>query len=183
MRTISCAKATDLIVRDLDEGLSSPDKQILETHVQRCPHCREWREQTAGMLAAIAADVPQDPGEEFWKYYDTSLQARLREAEAGTSWGSFWKAIAAVAVAGIIFAVVWLARFEPGSQQVDVAKVSWSPVLIQELEQFYGPDAYEILPSTLSRDQFFAFTGAAVANGDEEVFGWFEVEDDPNQLL
>jgi len=183
MKTISCANATDLIVRDLDEGLSTLDKSILETHVQGCLHCQQWREETAGMLASIAADVPEDPGDEFWKYYETSLHARLAEAEPRNSWGFFWKTVGAVAFAGTIFAVIWLGGFDPRSHPLHGDKVSWSPALIQELEQLYGPDPEETLTSTLARDHLVAFTDLAGAPSGEEVPGWFEVEDEPNQLL
>lgn len=183
MKTIPCAKATDLIVRDLDEGLDSSDEQMLATHVRECLHCRQWREETAGILTSIAADVPEDPGEEFWKYYETSLQARLREKDSQTSWSFLWKAVGAIALAGTVFAVIWLGGIDPRGPRVDGDKVSWSPALMLELEQLYGPDSEETLTLTSAREHRVVFTELTGSHRDEEVPGWFEVEDEPNQLL
>jgi hypothetical protein len=183
MKTIPCAKATDLIVMDLDEGLSSADKQVLEAHVQGCAHCRQWRDEAGGILTSIAADVPEDPGEEFWKYYETSLQARLRESESQISWSFLWKAIGAVAVAGTIFAVIWLGGFDPSAKRVGGDKVTWSPALIQEFEQLYGPEADETLASTVTGGHLISLAGATAPRSDVEVPRWFEVEDETNQLL
>jgi hypothetical protein len=183
MKTIPCAKATDLIVRDLDEGLDSSDEQMLAAHVRECLHCRQWREETAGILTSIAGDVPEDPGEEFWKYYETSLQARLREADTQTSWSFFRKAVGAMAFAGTVFAVIWLGGIDPRGPRVDRAKVSWSPALMLELEQLYGPDSEETLTLTSAREHRVVLAELTGAQRDEEVPGWFEVEDEPNQLL
>jgi hypothetical protein len=183
MKTIPCAKATDLIVRDLDEELNSSDKQILESHVRECLHCQQWREETAGILASIAADVPEDPGEDFWKYYETSMQARLRERESQTPWNFFWKALGAVALAGAVVAVIWLGGIDPNSHRPDGGKVAMSPALFLELEQLYGPVGDETLTSNVAHDLRLAVTDLKVSHSDEELPGWFEVEDEPNQLL
>ncbi|MBI4963882.1 MAG: zf-HC2 domain-containing protein [Desulfomonile tiedjei] len=183
MKTIPCAKATDLIVRELDEGLDSLDKHALESHVRGCTHCQEWREETAGILASIAADVPEDPGEQFWKYYDSSLQARLREIEPKNSWGFFWKAFGAVALAGTVFAVIWLAEFDPSTNRLDQSGTNMAEALFQELEELYGPVADENLTSTLVHDYKVAFSDLKIPQSDEEIPGWFEVEDELHQLL
>jgi predicted anti-sigma-YlaC factor YlaD len=44
MKNIICAKAKDLIVMDLDEGLDSSERQRLEGHLSECAHCKQWRD-------------------------------------------------------------------------------------------------------------------------------------------
>lgn len=184
MKNIICAKAKELIVMDLDEGLDSSERQRLEGHLGECAHCKQWRDETAGILASVAADVPADPGEQFWKYYETSLQARLQEKQAPTSWNFLWKAVGAVALAAVVFMAIWLGSgsLDPVRHQVG-EQASVSPALIQELEQLYGPGTDETPASSLAHDRLVAFTGLGASYSEEEPPEWFEVEDESNQLL
>ena len=105
MRKLDCPRAEELIIRDLDEGLDQERLALLESHISQCSSCRRFREETNSLLASVAADVPEDPGEDFWRYYDVSLEARLREKSLNRPWG-FGLKLAGVLMVGMLALLV-----------------------------------------------------------------------------
>jgi len=176
MKKIDCTNAERLIVTEVDEGLDATARASLEEHLRTCPECRQARHETAGIMRLVAADVPPEPDPEFWKYYDISLSARLREARPRTWWNWWWKPAAAAAVALAAFAVVHLSATNAPltSPTTDEGKASR---LAQVLEQVYGPVEDEKVNYAVGDWDKNSLTALKVYYADDEVVLWFEVED------
>ncbi|MGO9572318.1 MAG: hypothetical protein ACLP5H_32790 [Desulfomonilaceae bacterium] len=133
-------------------------------------------------MSAIASDLPEEPGEEFWKLYHQSLDARLKEQELKPVWSFWWKAAGVLAVAVIALLVVRVGIFQPDNRQIADLR-AMSPDLIQELKQVYGPTSEELSPGSLFDDQLLTVVDARAAAGlDESDVQWFEVEDESGPL-
>lgn len=181
MRKLHCTKAEELIIRDLDEGLDSEPLALLESHISQCPSCRRFKEEMSSLLASVAADVPEDPGEDFWRYYDVSLQARLQEKSVSRSWG-FGLRLAGVVMAGILAVLVvrW-GVMEPQEPKMMDNRVAM--LLIQDLNGLYGPVRDEfVIPSSPSNGLLDALT-PELSRDDGALGTWFEVEDESDDPL
>ncbi len=182
MKTRECNEAEKLIIADLDEGLKPSEQERLENHLRLCAPCRQVREESLALLSAIASDLPEDPGEEFWKLYHQSLDARLKEQELKPLWGFWWKAAGVFVAAVIALLVIRVAIFQPDNRQIADLRVM-SPDLFQELEQVYGPTSEELSPGSLYGDPLLTVVDArADARLDDSDVQWFEVEDEPGPL-
>jgi hypothetical protein len=181
MRKFDCAKAEELIIRDLDEGLDEERLALLESHVGRCSSCRRFREETSSVLASVAADVPEDPGEDFWRYYDVSLEARLQEKRLRRPW-SFGLKLAGVLTAALLaLLVVRWGVMEPQEPRMIDNRVAM--LLIQDLNGLYGPVTDEFaIPVGASRQALEALT-PQVTRYDDMPGDWFEVEDESDDLF
>ncbi len=182
MKTHDCNEAEKLIIADLDEGLKPSEQDRLENHLRLCAPCRQVREESLALLSAIASDLPEEPGEQYWKLYHQSLDVRLKEQQLKSVWGFWWKAAGVFVAAVIALLVVRVAIFQPNSPQIADLRVM-SPDLIQELEQVYGPTSEELSPGSLFGDPLLTVADARdVAALDESDVQWFEVEDESGPL-
>ncbi|MEJ2715670.1 MAG: zf-HC2 domain-containing protein [Deltaproteobacteria bacterium] len=181
MRKLDCTKAEELIIRDLDEGLDREMAALLESHVSHCSSCRDFREEAASLLASVAADVPDDPGEDFWRYYDVSLEARLREKSLSRPWG-FGLKLAGVILAGILAVLVvrW-GLMEPQKPRMMDNRVAM--LLIQDLNGLYGPVGEEFAIPANPPNQLLEALTPEVSRSDDALVTWFEVEDESDDLL
>lgn len=177
MRRIDCSEAERLIVQDLDEGLDQTSDVLLKDHLQVCRNCARTREEMRSVLSAALIDVPPSPDEQFWKVYDSSLEALIREREVERPRGWRWQvALPSLAAAMIIIAVIFfnIDRYNPVPEQT----ASSSSVEIEELNQIFGPSPDELSPST-DNDFTIVLSGAT----DDALVQWFEVEEEPSQTF
>lgn len=183
MKTRECNEAEELVVVELDEGLTPSQQGRLENHLRRCAPCRQVREETLALMSSIASDLPEEPGEEFWKLYYQSLDARLREKELKPAWGLWWKAAGVLVAAVIAVVVIRVTVFQPDNRQtVDLRAMS--PDLIRELGQVYGPTAEELPSSSVYGDKLLSVGDAKLAARlDDNDLQWFEVEDETGSLF
>jgi|SRR5271157_3920848 len=182
MKTRECNEVEKLIIADLDEGLKPSEQECLENHLLLCRPCRQVRDESLALLSAIASDLPEEPGEQYWKLYHQSLDARLKEKELRPVWSFWWKAAGVFAVAVCALLVVHVVIFQPNNPQIADLRVM-SPDLIQELEQVYGPTSEELSPGSLYGDPLLTVVDARAAVGlDESDVQWFEVEDESGPL-
>jgi hypothetical protein len=178
MKTRECNEAEKLIIGDLDGGLTPSELERLELHLSLCEPCLQVREETRALLSSIASDLPEEPGEEFWKLYHQSLGARLKEQALKPVWGFWWKTAGVFVAAVIALVVIRVAIFEPYNPQIAV-----SSDLIHELEQVYGPTSEELPGGSLYGDQLLTVVDArTAARLDDNDVQWFEVEDEPGPL-
>jgi Putative zinc-finger len=182
MKTRECDEAERLIITALDEGLKPSEQERLENHLRLCAPCRQVREESLALLSAIASDIPEEPGEQYWKLYYQSLDARLKEQELKPVRGFWWKAAGVFVAAVIALLVIRVAIFQPDYRQIADLRVM-SPDLFQELAQVYGPSSEELSPGALYGYPLLTVVDArAAARLDESDVQWFEVEDEPGPL-
>jgi predicted anti-sigma-YlaC factor YlaD len=180
MKRLDCHTAEDWIIARLDEGLSDKREQLLETHLQQCAACRAFRDETAVLLSAVATDVPPDPGEDFWKRYDSSLDAKIREKAHNRAVG-WWRMPLVMVAASLLVIVVGLGALMY-YQQSQPDRLARSTVLFEEFGQLYGPVSDEGLNRYPSWDQIVAgFVSVHQEYGPDSL--WFEAEDDPYQVF
>ncbi len=142
MKTRECNEAEKLIIVGLDEGLIPSQQERLEKHLRRCAPCRQVREETRALMSSIASDLPEEPGEDFWKLYHQSLDARLKEQDLKPAWGLWWKAAGVFVAAVMALVLIRVTVFQPDNRQI-VDLRAMSPDLIRELGQVYGPTPEE----------------------------------------
>ncbi|MBM4326159.1 MAG: zf-HC2 domain-containing protein [Deltaproteobacteria bacterium] len=182
MKKLMCARAEELLVRDLDAGLTDTERALLETHLTGCAACAELRQEISGLIAALKTDSPADPGEEYWHRYDLSLEAGLREKEINPGvWVLRWK-LAAAALCVVL--VVLAAREFTGRPDRDAQTLpARALALVEDLREIYGPveeDRY--LSMDIGNDA--AFPGDfRIAFLNDGFTNWFEVEDESDNLL
>lgn len=182
MSTISCKKAEEWIVTHLDEGLDERKLQRLEDHVRGCTLCQTYQAEMKQMLEAVAQDVPEDPGEYFWKTYDSSLEARLNDRKAGArSSGWTWTAAGALVAASLALVVVLTALKDPAGVQRPGEQQMVS--LIEELEYLYGPVDFDYGYDDSIGELKTASADVRTFDDLESSDSWFEVEEEPNHLL
>ena len=175
---------------DLDEGLEHEERVILENHLVGCASCRKLREDTKLLLSEVASDAPEDPGEDFWKLYRISLDARLRERDIARSrgfgwtrsWGFGWKQASFFAMAILVFVISLIGVFHLSGFRTSTDE-AMSPQLIVELNQLYGPVSDELtyFGLTPGEAQFYQVSRSSVL--DDSSVEWFEVEDEPYHLF
>ncbi len=189
MKNLDCLKAEEWILTDLDEGLELEKRLILEDHLSGCSSCRKMQKDTELLLSDVAADVPEDPGEAFWKYYRVSLDARLRDSDVSHSWGFWWtrawslwrKPASVFAMAILVFVIISIGILRPWIFRPSADEVV-APQLIGELNQLYGPVSDESTFAVTAEDvQLSQVWRSSVL--DESLVEWFEVEDEPNELF
>jgi anti-sigma factor RsiW len=179
MKKVDCIAAEELIMAKVDEGLEPSANTTLEEHLQACPQCRRFEQETTSVVRLMASDLPEEPDAEFWKYYDISLKARLQDAKPRFSWNWWWKMAAAAAVAVAAFAVVHVQMSDsPLKPDATVA-----PALAQVLEQVYGPVEDENSSADLIEADKSALAALSIPYPQEEVVQWFEVEDENSLFL
>jgi hypothetical protein len=139
------------------------------------------KEEMGKLLDAIASDVPDDPGDEFWKHYRISLDAALREKQMARRWSPAWKVAAAVLAATAAFLVVRLAPFH--SPESAVLDNRAAETLLKDLYQVYGPRGEQDLLPLASRNGVMEYLARDLPQYDESSMRWFEVEDEPNPLF
>jgi len=181
MKTHECNEVERLIVAELDEGLNPSQQELLDNHLRECSACRQAKEETVTLLSSIASDLPEEPGEEFWRFYRQSLDARLREQELRPAWGLWWKSAGVLVAAVIALVVIRVAFFQPDNRQIADLRVM-SPDLIQELAQVYGPTSEELPRGSVNADQLMAVVDARASRFDDSDEQWFEVEDELGPL-
>jgi hypothetical protein len=177
MRPLKCGEAEEFIIRDFDEGLDVKDKDRLEKHIQLCPDCADTREEFRLIFSTASSDVPQVPDEDYWIQYNNSLKAKLLEKESAGKPHWYRKAaFPALATAAAIMISIFGFRidYNPSVQRT----VSSSDVVIDDLEQVFGPSRSELVPS-------YDNSTITVVNGlsDEGVVRWFEIEDEPSHMF
>jgi hypothetical protein len=183
MKAIDCTAAERWIVQDLDEGLDEEKRTLLKDHLATCEICFQFREEISGLLSRFSADIPEDPGEEFWTRYHSSLSARLEEKEPPRSWAMWWKPAAAFAVVVLAIGAFMVAEFGPGTGQQTVGQPTLSPTLIAELDTFYGPISEEDQTPGISSEQVRILIGSGASMAEDTSLQWFEVEDETNHAF
>jgi len=191
MKDLNCRKAEEWIVTDLDEGLEHEERVILENHLVGCASCRKMRDDTKLLLSEVAAGALEDPGEDFWKLYRMSLDARLREHDVARSWGFGWTrswsfgwkqaSVFATAILVVVISLIGVFHLRDFRPPTDEAA---SSQLIAELNQLYGPEPDELTYFDLSPGdgQFYKVSKSSSVLDDSSM-EWFEVEDEPNHLF
>jgi hypothetical protein len=181
MKTLDCPKTEQLIVGELDEGLDAATLQALENHLRECPSCRAFRKDTARILASVAADVPEDPGELYWKHYETSLGAKLSEKSPVSRSGYGWKAAAAFAALAAVLTTSQVLNFRSQSpgQMDQTAALS----LMRDLSVIYGPGLEDVPVGAEPGDDLREALAAGGQAPEDYLLSWFEVEDESNRLL
>ncbi len=174
MRKPTCKKIEELMVRGLDEGLTEKENSLVQAHLGECACCRQFQEETSDLLNVIASGAAKDPGEEYWRRYFVSLDARLQEKELQPGWGFTWKLVAVATCAVSAFVVMRVALLDPD-------KLSWineevQVALFQDLERLYGPveDSDTELPPAHSQTRL-VYDGTLPR---DVLIDWFEVEDE-----
>jgi hypothetical protein len=182
MKTRECNEVEELVIVELDDGLTPSQQERLENHLRLCAPCRQMREETLALMSSIASDLPEDPGEDFWKLYHQSLDARLREQALKPAWGLWWKAAGVLVAAVMALVVIRVSIFQPDNPQI-VGVRAMSPDLIRELGQVYGPTSEELPSSSVYGDQLLTAVDARLeARLDDSDVQWFEVEDETGPL-
>lgn len=179
MNKLDCVRAEEMIIEDLDEGLSPKRLALLEDHLAGCNVCRRSRAATADVLSLVASDIPNEPSEEYWRLYRQSLQTLLAEKDLPAPWRSSWKLV--MVTAGVALLVLGLWRGAPLLDRVS-PRAEIPKEIMTDLEHLYGPVRGEIPEPVLTNDQLCALSGIG-SNGREAIIGWFEVEDEPDNLL
>jgi hypothetical protein len=182
MRKLTCTSIEELVVRDLDAGLDDKERALLDAHLLDCAACRELRQEMTGLIAALKADAPEDPGEEYWRRYDLSLDAKLREKEMNRSaWGLRWKlAAAAICVVLAVFAV-WEYSMRP--DQDGQTLPSRTLALVQDLNELYGPVEEDRFASVDIQTVAAIPADSRIAFLNDGLMTWFEAEDEADNLL
>ncbi len=187
MKTINCSTAEHWIVLDLDEGLDQEKQALLQDHLATCEVCLQFRGETSLLLSRFSSDIPEDPGEEFWTRYHSSLRARLQEIEPRQSWvtwwATWWKPAAAFALVVLAILAFMIPEFRLGTDQVALDRTTLSPTLIAELDTLYGPVSEEDPGPSISSEQERSLIGSGASVGEDSSFEWFEVEDEPNYFF
>ncbi len=180
MKTPDCTEAQQWIVEDLDEGLVGDKRAALEDHIRECDSCRRMREETARLFVTLAEDVPPDPGEEFWKEYDSSLEALILQSGRRERSGIRWKIVAFALAAGLAFLVVWVGYFGPLGDKSSTREAAL-PVVIEELQRVYGPESYEGFEPQVTVDTTLLAANVPALRSDT-VAEWVATEYDPLML-
>jgi predicted anti-sigma-YlaC factor YlaD len=182
MKTMDCTAAEKLIIVELDEGLEPSARALLDEHLQACPACRQAMDETMRLVKLVASDVPEEPGPEFWTYYETSLKARLRDTKSTPWWHWWWKPFAVAAVAVLAFVVVHVSTMDTVKPTVAPdAKVS--AALAQVFEQVYGPVEEESSPYVLVGTDRRSLAALSTTYTDDDFVPWFEIEDESSHFL
>lgn len=183
MRPLTCQKAEQLIVKELDDGLDPSAQTRLNDHLAGCSLCRAFRVECENLFADVKTDYPEDPGDEFWRMYDVSLNAKLREKEMRprSVWG--WNVVGALAAAGV--AVLVFALSVGDFRNAPTMDPAVSAAVIEDLNELYGPVGEDYYPSGISNlsAESMAKIAASGSTYDGIVTTWFEVEDESNHLL
>jgi len=178
MKRIDCSEAERLIVQDLDEGLDRGGDVRLKNHLQTYQNCARMRKEMRSVLSAALTDVPPSPDEDFWKRYDSSLEALIREKDLEGRRGWRWQVALPSFAAVMIVVAVMLFNMDWHNPRVEQTAASSSSVEIEELNQIFGPSPEELSPST-DNDMTVVLSGAT----DEAFIQWFEVEEEPSQTF
>jgi len=182
MRQLDCRRAKRLIVRDLDEGLDQREAVLLAEHLNQCPTCRLFMGETSGVLSLVASDVPADPGDDFWRRYRVSLDAKVREQDAARVGGLPWKALTAIAATIVVLIAAYGTIFGPVPTLTDDGKLALA--VLEDLNQVFGADEAEEVASPSLQDFTLGALAAQQPSGYEQaVAGWFEVDDEPDNLV
>ena len=180
MKQLPCDTAYEWIVKDLDEGLEADKYIVLENHLRLCPDCRRFKEETATLLSVLPENAPQQPDEEFWNRYRSSLHARLQEAALSRRpFWTFGRKLAAVpaALAVILVLVGGPFRTAPQEQWPHTANMQG---VVQELREFYGPVADEIAHGAISGDLSSMKVESRVLLSGPELMTWYDLEYETN---
>ncbi len=181
MRRISCSKADEWIVANLDEGLPPERREILNGHLRECPKCRQRNEQTESLLATLLEDMPENPCEEFWTRFETTFQARLEEQYSRSWWVLPWRKVGLVAAAAVVLLAVGLRTRMPRSPEY-VTRPPSANLVIQELYMMYSPLSEDIV--TVEYDPAeSAYDGNLQSLYEEQALQVFDDDDDPAGLL
>lgn len=176
MKKISCSIAQTWITAYVDGSLDAKSRYSLEHHLLYCPQCRSVHVATAGLLSRLKEDVPSEPGETFWRQYDSSLNALLREKEidrdrSELSWNVVPPALAAFALI-LAFGLGLVSRLSVPTRSLDTL----SPQVVEELDRLYGPSLEEEI--SLRGGGLTIAAANCDPLGDDAIVPWFEVEED-----
>ncbi|MFZ5868222.1 MAG: zf-HC2 domain-containing protein [Thermodesulfobacteriota bacterium] len=182
MKKLTCTNIEELVIRDLDAGLDDRERVALDAHVLECATCRELRQEMARLIAALKTDAPEDPGEEYWRRYDLSLDAKLREKEMNrNAWGLRWKlAAAAICVVLAVFAAwEYSMRLDQDGQTLP----SRTLALVEDLNELYGPVEEDRYASADVQAVAIISADSRIAFLNDGLMIWFEAEDEADNLL
>ena len=183
MKGISCSKAEEWILRDLDEDLLVYQREALEAHVRECESCHRFRLDVNEVITSVATDAPEDPGEDFWKMYQVSLEAKLREKEltpkVSLGWG--WKAAGALLAAFLVIILVRVGMWQESTPEW--GNTQQMSALFEDLTRLYGPIETEDSYDDAVGEHTLATAYSEIDPERLRVAPWFEVEEESNHLI
>lgn len=176
MKKISCSIAQTWIVAYVDGSLDAKSTNSLEHHLLYCSQCRSVHEATAGLLSRLREDAPAEPRETFWRQYDSSLNALLREKEidrerSELSWNVVPAALAAFALI-LALGLGLVSRLGVPTRSPDTLP----PQVVEELDRLYGPSLEEEI--SLKGGVLAIAAANSDPPADDAIVPWFEVEED-----
>ena len=145
--------------------------------------CSKLYDEIPVLLSRFSSDVPEDPGEEFWSRYHSSLNARLQEKEPPKSWVMWWKPVAAFGMATAVLLAFLVVEFRPERAEQSLSQAIAIPHLIAELDALYGPVSEEDQDPTVPSELGGILIGLGTLIAEDAPFQWFEVEDEPNYVF
>jgi predicted anti-sigma-YlaC factor YlaD len=141
-----CREAQKLLSNDLDGALNERRRPALQTHVGKCPHCRQFAADLARCRSALERVTPPEPRPDFTDRLmkRVAVTPQPRGLRPGRVLLQLSRAVAAVlALAGGIY----LARSMNGAP-------SAHQVAAEEAAQSFYADWFEPLPSESAAAQF-----------------------------
>lgn len=176
MKKNSCSYIEELLIVDLDEGVDAARKRLVLEHLRDCAACRDFRDNLSAAFHEIRDGAADDPGEEYWKHYSISMDAKLREKQMENKGIHRWRAAAALLFA--VFALLIIrAGIGPGADPTELlAPTGARPALVEELQYVYGPIAYD---NPWKSEALEPQTATNNTQMNDVVLSWFEVEDEP----
>ena len=176
MRRLKCHKAEALLTRELDEGLEAEERAQLENHLSACPACRQLKQEIAAMFEAVASDAPDDPGQEYWDRYYSSLDAKLQEKESVKRWGFGWTVGIATAMAVLTLIFVGVRVLDNSAPSTLSAEKQLA--VVQELLKLYGPVNGTYEHNDVEADELQSQKYLTITLPQDVLVTWFEIEDE-----
>lgn len=176
MKKLDCSSAEEILVKEIDEGLTADERVLIESHLEQCASCRRYKATVENVIEAVTSAAHEDPGPEYWNRYFSTLDAKLREKQCERKWGPWWKICGATAV--IVLALV-CAQF--GLRAGTSAPLSEGQKLAvaQELFNLYGPVSEAYPQSAPSDVDLQSLQSDPPTLPNDVALSWFEVEEEP----
>jgi len=104
-----CARASEWVSLRLDGQLSEFEELLLEAHLERCPDCKEYAANVAGLTLALRSTALEQPSVTF------EAPRRTRARTVGLRAVSAAAAVAVVGLSGIVSLQLSASKSRPGA--------------------------------------------------------------------